>query len=525
MANEKGVWRTIGGRRVFIKEGQDLASAMKESGKFKSASKGTAKKEMTKEEKVFEDFKNSDGSKENFEKALNKISEMEYNNEINPDEYKNYISKIQKEYVEKNRKAGEENDLDKVKRIQGDLDKKGDKLTKEEKAWKEQLANTQKELESGKSREDIIKDLDREALRNTEKEYGELSKKMQADDYYYKPEDDRKLKELRAKADSERARQGIDTQEKYDKLMSEDSKASKNEQFEVSDLKKKAQATLPKEDIDTHEGDLYLKKTKESTELLNNMKDKDSGLLTTFKDQETGETWYDIPFANMGDDYKEKSSNDIMNEKIRSRGKTEGTNKYKSTKHEGFGDYNDDYIPVYDNKIDYTGDFSRANLSKLSNEELTQALNTQSEEYHIASAEKLGDQRTRNGKMDKIFNTAKLQKYEQGSKLLSEELDKRNLPRYNIYDVKNKDMILVSSPTREMAERQLKEMYSTDKSLQKQYGWKELPKYEIQESKANAKQTENKMTNALKRQAYKNYMKQHPNSKMSFEEFKDMNKK
>lgn len=47
MANEKGVWRTIGGRRVFIKEGQDLASAMKESGKFKSASKGTAKKEST----------------------------------------------------------------------------------------------------------------------------------------------------------------------------------------------------------------------------------------------------------------------------------------------------------------------------------------------------------------------------------------------------------------------------------------------------------------------------------------------
>ena len=107
MANEKGVWRTIGGRRVFIKEGQDLASAMKESGKFKSASKGTAKKEMTKEEKVLEDFKNSDGSKENFEKALNKISEMEYENKIDPDEYKESISKIQKEYVEKNRKANE----------------------------------------------------------------------------------------------------------------------------------------------------------------------------------------------------------------------------------------------------------------------------------------------------------------------------------------------------------------------------------------------------------------------------------
>jgi len=35
MSEEGGVWRTIGGRRVFIKDGQDLASAMKESGKFK----------------------------------------------------------------------------------------------------------------------------------------------------------------------------------------------------------------------------------------------------------------------------------------------------------------------------------------------------------------------------------------------------------------------------------------------------------------------------------------------------------
>lgn len=29
-----GVWRTVGGRRIFIKDGQDLATAMKESGKF-----------------------------------------------------------------------------------------------------------------------------------------------------------------------------------------------------------------------------------------------------------------------------------------------------------------------------------------------------------------------------------------------------------------------------------------------------------------------------------------------------------
>jgi hypothetical protein len=31
---EDGVWRTIGGRRVFIRTGQKLSDAMKESGKF-----------------------------------------------------------------------------------------------------------------------------------------------------------------------------------------------------------------------------------------------------------------------------------------------------------------------------------------------------------------------------------------------------------------------------------------------------------------------------------------------------------
>lgn len=45
---EKGVWRTIGGRRVFIKNGQDLSTAMKESGKFAKNKK--AKNEVKEEQ-------------------------------------------------------------------------------------------------------------------------------------------------------------------------------------------------------------------------------------------------------------------------------------------------------------------------------------------------------------------------------------------------------------------------------------------------------------------------------------------
>lgn len=328
--DEDGVWRTIGGRRIFIKNGQDLASAMKESGKFKSASKGTAKKEMTEEEK-----EKAKGDKIN--ETMDKRSEI--------------IDKLDKE-------TAELDNYDRYNLAVSKLENTEGMRPTERQYWagiKERYEKSQKA------------NSDREELRNTEKEYGELSKKMQADDYYYKPEDDRKLKELRAKADSERARQGIDTQEKYDKLMSEDSSKKENEEFkpelgkklssrsgqesiskdtkvmrygddyivlkngankgefksqsaaenfaqviasgekfEVSELKNKAQGILPSGDIDTHEGDLYIKKTKTSEALIDNMKDKDSGLLSTFRDQETGETWYDIPFANMGDDYKEK---------------------------------------------------------------------------------------------------------------------------------------------------------------------------------------------------------------------------
>ena len=65
---ENGVWRTVGGRRIFIKEGQDLAEAMKESGKFskqevsndKKVDRDTKIKELTKENEKYIEDKDSD---------------------------------------------------------------------------------------------------------------------------------------------------------------------------------------------------------------------------------------------------------------------------------------------------------------------------------------------------------------------------------------------------------------------------------------------------------------------------------
>ncbi len=44
-ADEKnGVWRTVGGRRIFIQKGESLTNAMKRSGKFKKENKSQENK-------------------------------------------------------------------------------------------------------------------------------------------------------------------------------------------------------------------------------------------------------------------------------------------------------------------------------------------------------------------------------------------------------------------------------------------------------------------------------------------------
>lgn len=375
-----GVWRTIGGRRVFIKDGQDLASAMKESGKFKKS----------------------------------QIKNAEIDKKENP-----YAT---------NNKGG----------IDDNSSEFADRAIKH---WEE---------ENNKYKEKYGKD-------------DEMAKSFK--ERWEKEKENRLYGEKKAQEKNKKENNEVKTEK---------------EKFEVSELKKKAMETLPKEDIDTHDSDLYIKKTKESEALLNNMKDKDSGLLSTFRDQQTGETWYEVPFANMQDDYSEKYG-------------YAKDNYYEGTKRQGFGYANDDNIPVYQNKIDYSGDFTHANLSKVSDEDLIKIANKQSELYNEATNRQVGDRRTYNGKKDEIFKKTDTLRYENGLSKVNEEMQKRDLPRYNIYNKEN-GMIMVSSPTKEMAERQLKDMYETDKSLQKSYGWKKLPEYEIKEGKVDKYLNERKET-------------------------------
>ncbi len=83
-----GVWRTIGGRRVFIKDGQSLASAMKESGKFPKNKRVQKTEEIKEQIKTM--IKKNTELKKQFEEVKHEINKKE-------DEYQKTRSKYIKE--------------------------------------------------------------------------------------------------------------------------------------------------------------------------------------------------------------------------------------------------------------------------------------------------------------------------------------------------------------------------------------------------------------------------------------------
>ena len=89
---ENGVWRTVGGRRIFIKDGQDLASAMKESGKFKNKTDEQIKK-----------LEKLENKKDELENKINNLNYEELNEIFNktqdPDTREIVMNKMQEKDV------------------------------------------------------------------------------------------------------------------------------------------------------------------------------------------------------------------------------------------------------------------------------------------------------------------------------------------------------------------------------------------------------------------------------------------
>lgn len=105
MANDiGGVWRTVGGRRIFIKDGQSLSDAMKESGKFEK------------------DTKANDWTDENQKRFVELLDKMSERTEEEEKEFKQLKEKKTK-YLEHLKEQKEEVEKNKLNKLNDNINK------------------------------------------------------------------------------------------------------------------------------------------------------------------------------------------------------------------------------------------------------------------------------------------------------------------------------------------------------------------------------------------------------------------
>ena len=87
------------------------------------------------------------------------------------------------------------------------------------------------------------------------------------------------------------------------------------------------------------------------------MKDKDSGLLKKFRSHIDNEMWYEIPFANMEDNYKDKKQEGVIDDagNLTSFIKVPDENDYVGTVWENNKSYKFDVYKVGDKYVDGNG--------------------------------------------------------------------------------------------------------------------------------------------------------------------------
>ena len=113
-----GVWRTVGGRRIFIKTGQSLESAMKESGKFKNKSKAEKMNEtMDKRQKIIEKLDKETEELEEYDKYNLAISKLENEDYSTPTERQYWVG-VKDRYLkmQENRGISNQQELQRLKR-------------------------------------------------------------------------------------------------------------------------------------------------------------------------------------------------------------------------------------------------------------------------------------------------------------------------------------------------------------------------------------------------------------------------
>ena len=183
-----------------------------------------------------------------------------------------------------------------VVKVDNEVPKKLNKIEKDDKQSFEDFKNLYKGVIDMKCNQDYGTIEDKDLWEDCAKELFLKSKTYLLKGDEYKADSLEKKEESNYKVTKSKVIESPDmfTDELYGKL--------KEDEITPENIKEKALQILPKEDVHIKDSDLYIKMSDKSKELINKLKFKESGLLTTFRSPIDNEMWYDIPFANL-DDY------------------------------------------------------------------------------------------------------------------------------------------------------------------------------------------------------------------------------
>lgn len=483
-----GVWRTIGGRRVFIKDGQDLASAMKESGKFKK------KKNLSEEEKG------------------NLINET-------MDKREAIIKKLDKD-------TEDLSDYDKYNLAVSKLEQSENMQPTERQYW-------------ASVRDKYVQNEKERTTEQVNKEYEELSKKMQQDDYYYKPEDDKKLKELRAEYDTKVAKGEKDVnapQEKSwrDKLKDKNSRDEIiNKELDES-TKGKIKDYYKKEDANTYTKDKITDVAKNSKED-NVTLDVETGKPVSF------EKGYSVSFQQSSDTYSDEEYAEKVAE---CRDKCDGkvyAGKYGGDAEASFHTDNIDDAKELMYKYNQESIYDWQHETLIMNDKYDASKNQTNYKEEKTTSEYMNE-KIRSGasknkvkedlpKRTEIKTQGTSNRKEVSENIQAHILDYYDSPQDFIEQMDAMDYL----PTKWRAGEELAKggsymVYYDEQrefldSLKINPSGKEFSDDKVFNTYTSLVGRESaKLYDRLKKNAYKKYLKEHPGSDMSFSDFKDMSK-
>lgn len=142
-----GVWRTVGGRRIFIADGEDLASAMKKSGKFKN------KKDLTEDDISKKEFQQATKIDDKLDRAILMQVADDVGKELDDDSIEARVNYVRNNY------NGNATDKEIFEKLKSEYKNRGWYIEKEKSKFSSNLKGTEINAMSIKNNEGISQDL------------------------------------------------------------------------------------------------------------------------------------------------------------------------------------------------------------------------------------------------------------------------------------------------------------------------------------------------------------------------------